>query len=510
MVSLVSSKKTGINIFSHWLLSIVNVLINFFLVGFVITRVGEENYGGWAGIVSIIGYLSLFDAGLSTAVQHYIARFSEMKEEKELISFFGSSVIIYGIVAVLTMLVCFVIANIYPQIFTKVPPLASIECSQALKYVAVGMLFMMLNIPISGTLIGLQQFYLRNISEIISLVIRAVSVFLLFSYWGNSLAYLGLSFLFASIMRFMLCIIFLKLVNPNIGLGLSSINKVSLKRLFSYGGHSAFWFLVTVIIRESGPLIALLMLSPTAASYFYIAAGLVSSFGTFIASPSQVFTPVASSLYMTNQIERLRVAIMRSTRMSCLFSFSLAVVLILYGRDIVYVWAKIKSPEPYHIIIILTIGRISTWIFVNHLAMLKGIHDLWAITIMLAICLVASILLTPILTFFWQENGLAAGLVFPLFIAYAVWMPLRLSNKVQLKVKNILIYSIPIPLFVALIIVLAGLVLNQFWPEESLYPLLLKFLILITLALSLFITIGLDSESRKLICSKIYNSGKNT
>ena len=58
MPSEVTTKRTGINIASQWGLHVINVIVNFFLIGYVIAKVGPEHYGGWTSIVddgAIIG-----------------------------------------------------------------------------------------------------------------------------------------------------------------------------------------------------------------------------------------------------------------------------------------------------------------------------------------------------------------------------------------------------------------------------------------------------------------------
>jgi O-antigen/teichoic acid export membrane protein len=102
----VTTRQTGLNIASQWGLHITNVVVNLFLIRYVIGKVGAEHYGGWTTIVSVIGYLSILTAGMSLTMQHYVARFEARQEQTSLISVYNSSYVIYGIAAVIALLVC--------------------------------------------------------------------------------------------------------------------------------------------------------------------------------------------------------------------------------------------------------------------------------------------------------------------------------------------------------------------------------------------------------------------
>lgn len=131
MQTEVTTKRTGLNIVSQWALNVTNIVINFFLIAYAIGKMGAEHYGAWASIVSIIGYLCMLDAGMSVAIQHYVASFSATGKKDSLISLFSSSYAMYALAAIVAALVCFGISFACPAIFPKVPTKAAAECAEA-------------------------------------------------------------------------------------------------------------------------------------------------------------------------------------------------------------------------------------------------------------------------------------------------------------------------------------------------------------------------------------------
>lgn len=133
MSSRVSTGKTAINIASQWCQHITAVAVNFFLISYVVGKLGPDNYGGWTTIISIIGYLSILSAGMSVAIQHYVARYSTAEDQTRMISLFSSSYIFYGAGAITATLLSLGFSFVFPSVFAKVPEGAAQECCVALR-----------------------------------------------------------------------------------------------------------------------------------------------------------------------------------------------------------------------------------------------------------------------------------------------------------------------------------------------------------------------------------------
>jgi len=71
MKAQVSTTRTGVNIASQWALHLAIVGVNMFLIAYVLDRVGPEHYGGWAIIISIVGYMHLSLIHISEPTRPY-------------------------------------------------------------------------------------------------------------------------------------------------------------------------------------------------------------------------------------------------------------------------------------------------------------------------------------------------------------------------------------------------------------------------------------------------------
>jgi len=499
----VTTKQTGINIASQWIHHIANIVVKFFLIAYVISAVGEEHYGGWASIVSIIGYLTLLDAGMSFALQHHIARSSAMGEKVDMASTFSAAHVIYGTGAVLAFVICLLFSALYPSIFPKIPSEAAAECVAALRWVAAAMILYMLSMPIQGSLLGLQGHYLWSAIEIISLLFRTGIVVCTFIFLGPSLAYLGVAFFGAALLRFVISRFALKRLEPSICFRLSLITKTSLRQVFSFGSHSTIWTFCGVITRETGPLLAAIFLNATAATYLYVGTRLVQSLGSLITSASAVFVPVASQLQAVQERARLRSALIRGTRLCMLLALSGSVPLILVAREALYYWVGFEDKASYHVVVILTIGWSGYWMFSAAQAMLVGMRVLWPITGMMVFRAVSSMILGIIMAYYWGLLGLTVGLIAPRFVSTCVVVPYLACRHTGTTFKDILKDVLPGPLFVGSILTTTCLAIRYAWKPGNILEFVAQCTILVFVFGLLALWKGLDLESRQVILGKI-------
>lgn len=501
MSNYISSEKTGLNIASQWCTHITAIVVNFFLIGYVVGKLGPEHYGGWTTIISLIGYMSILSAGMSVAVQYYVAHFLAKKEEEKLVSLFSSSCIIYGLGAIIATLLCLYFSFIFHTVFPKVPEKAAQECGIALRWVAGAMFLFMMNMPIQGSLFGLQRHYVRNVIEILGLISRAVTVVILFILFKPSLAYLGVAFFAGICVRFLLCRTALWLIKPELRFRPSMINKDALRQIFSYGGHSFIWTISSVIIRDSAPILAAIIISPEAATFWYVGNRVVVAIGGLVKGAGQVFVPVASSLHASGKWDALRSVLIRSTRFCALFGLSGAVALIMFGRDLINFWVGPDYSISYYVLVITVLGWVASWTFSAAEAILIGTRRLRVLTIM-QIRVVACIILAIVMGKAWGILGLTAGFVIPVAINNGLFIPYFASKSCKVKIKKLLMSALPAPLGISLIVSLCILSMQAIWPAVNIRIFAAESTIALIIFGILALLFGLDSASRDMLLAK--------
>jgi O-antigen/teichoic acid export membrane protein len=65
--------QTAKNVISSWGTMLVIAVLSFFLSPFIVHKLGNNAYGAWILLSSVVGYLGLLDLGVRSAVTKYVA-----------------------------------------------------------------------------------------------------------------------------------------------------------------------------------------------------------------------------------------------------------------------------------------------------------------------------------------------------------------------------------------------------------------------------------------------------
>ena len=502
-----NKNRTVLNVLSQWAMQIANIVITFALIGYAINLIGAEAYGVWAAIISIIGYLTMLDAGMSVTVQYYVSRYSTSGDEAKLKTFYSTAVIVYGIAAVTAYLVCLWLSDESSIIFSTVPPALVGENIAALKWVGTGMFLFMLSMPSQGALMGLQRHYIKNIIEVFSLFSRLLIVVALFEMKSASLEYLGFAFFVASAIRLVLCQLVISRVEPRLKINFRLVNLSTFKQVFAFGGHAAFWSFATAIVRESGPFVALLLLGPKESTYVYVGVRLVRSVGVFIQSAAQVFLPVATSLKEKADNVGMQLLVLKGLRYCSLMAFSGAAMLIVFGESILWYW--LGDSEAYGVVVATTLGTLGVWINQVSLSVIMGMKVLWPITLMMLFRLVFCIVLALLLGGFFGVTGVASGLIIPVAITSLFVIPYFVIQRVEVNALD-MFKMLTAPAIIGFVVYLSALSLYEYWKPVDVLALLFELALMLIIFISLALVWGLDKEDRFMLRKKYFKvSGVN-
>src|SRR4029077_14087750 len=89
---------------SNWVRYAFSVGLAFFLAPYVVSHLGGAGYGVWSLVVSLTGYLGLFDLGVRGAVTRFVARFHAQADHNQSNEVASAAMAIFlttGLVAIL-------------------------------------------------------------------------------------------------------------------------------------------------------------------------------------------------------------------------------------------------------------------------------------------------------------------------------------------------------------------------------------------------------------------------
>lgn len=84
-------------------------LIGLFYTPFMLRMMGQEEYGLFSLVASLISYLTILDFGFGNAIIRYTAKYRAENRERDLPNLFGMFCALYGVIGLLAMIIGFIL-----------------------------------------------------------------------------------------------------------------------------------------------------------------------------------------------------------------------------------------------------------------------------------------------------------------------------------------------------------------------------------------------------------------
>ena len=331
------------------------LVISFFMTPFYVRILGLTLYGIWAMVISVVGYMTLMDFGMQSAVMKYIAE-SEGKEDKEGLSeIIISALVFYSLVAIVggSFLIIFVFKGL--PLF-KVDPYHLSIVKWVLLIMGIDMLLVFPGTVFQGALTGMQLFYVTNSISIVLNFIKAGMIYLTLTK-GHGLIGMALIILPMNLLEYSIFFALVKWRYHLFPIRRSHFSPARLKQMLSFSVKS---FLIMISGRmnlSSDSLIIGYFMSAAWVPFYTIPANLINYTRTLLWSLTQSFLPLFSQLEAKGNTEAIRSIYIRYTRYTCLCLFPILVFLLIFGEPFIRIWMGIEFAERgRYVILFLTLS----------------------------------------------------------------------------------------------------------------------------------------------------------
>ena len=324
------------NVLWSWVGVIFSLISGILLSPYVIHRLGNEQYGIWALVFSVVDYYALVDLGFKSAVVKYAAHYRATGETSRLEELISTATVYFSIAATAALAAASVIAWNTTRLFHVQPQ--DVEAFQFLT-ITVGM-GMAVNISLSafaGALDAYQRFDVSSRILILANGTRTLGFFALLKA-GFGLKAMGVCSLATILMNFSLVCLAFRREAPELKFSVRKARLASLRQMVGYGGRTMVANISLNVLNQNAPVLIGHFLSATMVAYFSFpmrllnySVELVGRLGGVTASKSAELTAHGN----TAGIARMALVINRY----CLFLFlPLAVYLALFGHQLLAVW----------------------------------------------------------------------------------------------------------------------------------------------------------------------------
>lgn len=410
----------------------VMIVVTFFMTPILVDGLGDDRYGIWVFVESIIKYLALFDLGITAAVVKYVAKFNATQDKDEINRVYSSSIAIFSFLGFLVALTTaiYVLWGGLPKSFDSSLAFDARIMIALLGFnLAVGLPLSVYNSMVSA----IELYWVKNIVQVVMLILRSL-VFLWVLSMGWGIVAIGISITVFSLLQHLTLLAIAHYTIPSLKFSFASITSSTFRKV---GNYSIWSFIAAISSRVSFQTDAIVIgfcIDPSSVTYFAIAARLVEYSKSFVRSATMVLTPRFSVLDSLQKHEEIRRLLMFGTRISVWVTCFISQGLIFLGPDFIGVWMG----EKYKVISspVLIILSLPLFLFLAHSVsarVLFGIGRVRPLACAAALCAALNLGLSLVLVQYWGIVGVAIGTAIPcclqaLLVAYIVCKATDLSK----------------------------------------------------------------------------------
>lgn len=334
---------------------IISMIIPFLYTPIMLKTLGQAEYGLYSLSNSIIGYLSLLNFGMATAIVRYIIKARQQESKDDVEKLMGMFTVIYCILGGLALLIGFMIIPFSNTFFSN--GLTSEELNKLKILIAIMTLSTSVSFPaivFSSVTVAYERFLFRRLFEIILTLLTPILNLVALFMGGKSVG-LAISGLLIQIIAIPIYLLYCK-KSLNLKPQFKEMPFYLLKEIIKF---SAFIFLsifVDILYWSTDKVLIGSMLGTTFVAIYNIGGTFTSMLQNTTAAISNVFvTRVNEIVFSTNDILKLDELLIRIGRLQY---YILALILsgfIVFGKIFIHFWAGDSYLDGYYVAVIVMI-----------------------------------------------------------------------------------------------------------------------------------------------------------
>jgi O-antigen/teichoic acid export membrane protein len=420
--SCASRRALIANAAASWLGFAAQVVATFFLSPILIHGLGDDRYGIWALVDSVLAYLMLFDLGVAAAVVRFVARFEAARDREELNRVFSTSVFIFAAAGAIALGVGATIALCCLHVL-RVPPELQAETQITIILLSCNLA---LGLPLGvfpAVLDGLGRYPAKTIVRTAGLILR-IPLFMLIIHSGGGLIEMAWMITGSNVLEHLALAGAARWYLPELRLSLRGIDRATFSRIRGYSLHALLAMLAGRISFQTDSLVISAFRAPQFITYFAIGARLTEYVKSSMRAITTVLTPAVSTLEAQGDHAAIQRLLVNGTRYVLWSALPIQAGLMLLGRSFLALWLDTPdmdySTKSYPVLVILAIplalalSQSITGRILYGLGKLRW-YARFAILEALANLLLSVALVTPL-----GINGVAWGTTIPNLVANGI------------------------------------------------------------------------------------------
>lgn len=412
----------------------VNILLGLLYTPYMLRMLGQNEYGLYSLVATVIAYLTLFDFGMGTAVVRYTAKFRAEGKIGEARSAFGMFFLLYtgmGIIAFIAGLcLYFNIDTLFDR--TMMPE----ELSRARTMILLLLVNLAVTFPMSifnSIITAYEEFVFQKVLNILRVVLSTVVIVILLQHGYKAVAMVVVQTAF-NLMVLALNAFYCR-YKLSIRLAFKRFKFTFVKEVLTF----SFWaFLSDIMFRlyySTGQFVLGATVGTAAVAVFALGVTLQQMYITFSGGISGVLLPRITAITTREGSEKqISDLFIRVGRIQYIIMAFLLSGFVLFGRQFVALWAGAGYEDVYVIALAFFFPCLIPLIQNTGIAILQARNQMKYRAVMLVCVAVASVILQILLARPYGAIGCAIAVGAANFIGQGILLNIHYRNKQKIAI----------------------------------------------------------------------------
>ena len=490
------------NVLFNWFGAISTLVVGFFLMPFIIHRLGNVAYGVWVLAVGVTAYLGLLDLGMQSAVLRFVSKGHTQNDHQGASEAISAALWVRLQISALILVLSAGLAAVFPLIFNKVPTELARDAREAVFLIGVTTAITMSVGVVAGVLSALNRYDLQNYLTAVQTAVRVIGVVAVLRR-GHGIVAIAVCELIAVLIYNALLVWVAHRLYPQLQILLNKPKRETLKRIWTYSSYAFLTTIAIQLIYQTDTIVVGKAVSIAAVTYYAIAGSICSYTMQAISSMGTTFVPAASTYEAAGDSNSLLMLYRNGTRATLAVSLPILITLMVRGRSFIGLW---MGPQYSHssgtVLVILCSALLFAFANRTAQAIAFGVEKhkmsaIWSIGEG-----VTNLALSIVLGRRYGLYGVAIGTMVPSLIVHLLLWPSYISKLVGLSYSEV-VWKVWAPVYLSSIpFAIATYAVNARYPAHHLTVFFLQVIAVLPI---FFITIGLVfwSTIRSQIVPKI-------
>ncbi len=342
------------NAVANWVGFAAQAVVAFILSPLLLHGLGDQRFGIWSLLDSILAYLMLFDLGVAASVVRYVARFEATQDRERLNRIFSTSICIFAVAGAGALVIALAIAFSGAGLL-RIPSELMTEARWMLVLLGANLA---IGLPLSvfpAVLDGLGRYPAKTAIRTACLVLK-VPVFLAVLRADGKLIELAWAITACNLVEHAALVLAARRYLPELRFRLALADRETFRTIRGYSLDAFLAMLAGRISFQTDAIVIGAFLAPRYITFFAVAARLVEYAKNSLRALTTVLTPAVSALEAQGHDEAIRQVLLNSTRYVLWLILPIQIGLLILGKPFLSLWLGPEYADTsYRVLVILAL-----------------------------------------------------------------------------------------------------------------------------------------------------------